>query len=105
MQDENETVARALAQGDLDAAVSAGLAANRAALLAFVRKLTLEPYRVSAADTDALRQHGYNDDQLAEAVYITALFAFFNRVADGFGIGPGGMLDQPLDELKRRYAR
>lgn len=98
-------MARALAQGDLDAAVSAGLAANRAALLAFVRKLTLEPYRISAADTEALRQRGYTDDQLAEAVYITALFAFFNRVADGFGIGSGGLLGQPLDELARRYPR
>jgi alkylhydroperoxidase family enzyme len=96
-------VARALAQGDLAAAVSAGLEPHRAALLGFVRKLTLEPYRVRAADTEALRQQGYSDTQLAEAVYITALFAFFNRVADGFGIESGALLDRSLDELKRRY--
>lgn len=98
-------MARALARGDLDAAAAAGLEPRRAALLAFVRKLTLEPYRVTAADTEALRQRGYTDDQLAETVYITALFAFFNRVADGFGIGSSGMLDTPLDELRRRYQR
>ena len=27
-----------------------------------------------------------SDEQIAEAVYITALFAFFNRVADAFGL-------------------
>jgi hypothetical protein len=29
---------------------------------------------------------GWTDQQIAEAVYITALFAFFNRVADAFGL-------------------
>ena len=28
----------------------------------------------------------FPDAQIAEAVYITALFAFFNRVADAFGL-------------------
>jgi hypothetical protein len=31
--------------------------------------------------------------QIAEAVYITAMFAFFNRVADAFGISPQGYLE------------
>ena len=29
----------------------------------------------------------------AEAVYITAMFAFFNRVDDAFGISPQGYLE------------
>lgn len=33
-----------------------------------------------------LRGLGWTDPQIAEAVYITALFAFFNRVADAFGL-------------------
>jgi alkylhydroperoxidase family enzyme len=33
-----------------------------------------------------LRDSGWKEDQIAEAVYITALFAFFNRVADAFGV-------------------
>jgi alkylhydroperoxidase family enzyme len=33
-----------------------------------------------------LRDAGWKEDQIAEAVYITALFAFFNRVADAFGV-------------------
>jgi alkylhydroperoxidase family enzyme len=41
----------------------------------------------------ALRDHGWTDPEIAEAVYITALFAFFNRVADAFGIAPMGYLE------------
>jgi alkylhydroperoxidase family enzyme len=33
-----------------------------------------------------LRDVGWKEEQIAEAVYITAMFAFFNRVADAFGI-------------------
>jgi len=33
-----------------------------------------------------LRDTGWSENQIAEAVYITALFAFFNRVADAFGV-------------------
>jgi len=40
-----------------------------------------------------LRDHGWSEPQIAEAVYITAMFAFFNRVADAFGIPPQGYLE------------
>jgi len=33
-----------------------------------------------------LRDAGWSEDQIAEAVYVIALFAFFNRVADAFGV-------------------
>jgi alkylhydroperoxidase family enzyme len=33
-----------------------------------------------------LREVGWKEEQIAEAVYVTAMFAFFNRVADAFGI-------------------
>jgi hypothetical protein len=33
-----------------------------------------------------VRDAGWTEPQIAEAVYITALFAFFNRVADAFGL-------------------
>jgi len=37
-------------------------------------------------DVQKLRQSGWTEDQIAEAVYIIAIFAFFNRVADAFGV-------------------
>jgi alkylhydroperoxidase family enzyme len=39
-----------------------------------------------------LRDVGWQEEQIAEAVYITAMFAFFNRVADAFGIAPQNYL-------------
>jgi alkylhydroperoxidase family enzyme len=33
-----------------------------------------------------LRVAGWKEEEISEAVYITALFAFFNRVADAFGV-------------------
>ena len=76
-------------RGDLD---GAGLSAPERLLLDFVRKITFEAYSITRADTDSLRAAGWSEEQLAEAVYVAALFAFFNRVADAFGIKPMGYL-------------
>ena len=42
----------------------------------------------TAEDVQKLRDVGWKEEQIAEAVYDTAMFAFFNRVADAFGIPP-----------------
>ena len=48
--------------------------------------ITRHAYRSTSDDVQRLRDAGWSEDQIAEAVYITALFAFFNRVADAFGV-------------------
>jgi alkylhydroperoxidase family enzyme len=57
-------------------------------LLEYVELITRAAYRSTAEDVAKLRAAGWNEDQIAEAVYVTALFAFFNRVADAFGVPP-----------------
>lgn len=52
----------------------------------YVEVITRHAYRATALDVERLRQAGWTDAQIAEAVYIAALFAFFNRVADAFGL-------------------
>ena len=47
-------------------------------------------YRTTDEEVQRLRDLGWTDPQIAEAVYITALFAFFNRVADAFGLEDPG---------------
>lgn len=76
-------------RGDLDAA---GLSEAERLLLDFSRKVTFEAYKITRADTDPLRAASWTEEQIAEAVYIAAMFAFFNRVADAFGIEPMGYL-------------
>ena len=80
----------AIAEGELD---KAGLTAAERVLLEYVRKVTESAYRTTPEDVQRLRDAGWSEPQIAEAVYVTAMFAFFNRVADAFGISPQGYLE------------
>lgn len=64
----------------------AGLTPAERALLEYAELITKSASRSTAEDVQKLRDTGWNDDQISEAVYVTALFAFFNRVADAFGV-------------------
>jgi alkylhydroperoxidase family enzyme len=81
---------QALAQGDL---AGAGLSDAEHGLLEYVSKVTEAAYRTTHEDVQKLRDLGWTEPQIAEAVYITAMFAFFNRVADAFGIAPQNYLE------------
>jgi uncharacterized peroxidase-related enzyme len=81
---------QAIADGNLD---QAPLTAAERALLAYATKVTEAAYRTTEEDVQQLRDHGWTEPQIAEAVYIIAMFAFFNRVADAFGIAPQGYLE------------
>ena len=81
---------QALAHGKLD---EAELSPAERALLDYVTKVTEAAYRTTPEDVQNLRDHGWTEAQIAESVYITAMFAFFNRVADAFGIPPQGYLE------------
>jgi alkylhydroperoxidase family enzyme len=74
---------QALVNGKLE---EADLPPAERALLEYVAKVTEAAYRTSPEDVQKLRDHGWTEPQIAEAVYITAMFAFFNRVADAFGV-------------------
>jgi len=56
--------------------------------LDYVELVTRSASRTTHEDVQKLRDAGWSEDQIAEAVYITAMFAFFNRVADAFGVPP-----------------
>lgn len=81
---------QAIAEGRLD---EAGLSQAERVLLDYVTKVTEAAYRTTPEDVQTLRDNGWTEPQIAEAVYITALFAFFNRVADAFGIASQGYLE------------
>jgi alkylhydroperoxidase family enzyme len=87
---------QALAKGDLD---GAGLSAAEHGLLQYVSKVTEAAYRTTHEDVQKLRDLGWTEPQIAEAVYITAMFAFFNRVADAFGIEAQNYLE--MNQLTR----
>lgn len=55
-------------------------------MLEYVKLVTERASRTTPNDVQRLRDAGWSEDQIAEAVYVTAMFAFFNRVADAFGV-------------------
>jgi uncharacterized peroxidase-related enzyme len=67
---------------------TAGLSQREVALLDFAVKLTKSPWDVRKDDVDALREHGFTDEQLVDAVHCIAYFNFINRVLDGLGVDP-----------------
>jgi uncharacterized peroxidase-related enzyme len=76
---------------------SASLTPEQRALLHFVQKITEASTSVSPQDVEHLRGFGWTDPQIAEAIHLTALFACFNRVVNGFGLPSQGLLTMQGD--------
>lgn len=56
------------------------------ALLEFVAAVNQGGESVRPADVQGLRDHGWTNLQIAEAIHLAALFATFNRVVNAFGL-------------------
>jgi uncharacterized peroxidase-related enzyme len=54
--------------------------------LRYAIKLTLEPGAMLEADVVALREAGLSDTGIHDVAQVTALFNYYNRLADGLGI-------------------
>jgi len=57
-------------------------------LFRFVEKLTRQPADMVKADADRLREAGWSDAEIFEAVLVTALYACANRFSAGLGLLP-----------------
>ena len=83
----------ALQEGDLNAQL---FTSEELALLKFARKINANSSAVTRADVETAMRAGWTEAQLAEGVHIAALFAAFNRIANGFGLPspyPDGLRD------------
>jgi alkylhydroperoxidase family enzyme len=80
---------QAIFEGKLD---EAGLSEAEMALMRYTELITNSASTSTAEDVQKLREVGFTEGQVAEAVYIIAMFAFFNRVADAFGVPPQNYL-------------
>jgi len=66
----------------------AELCAADRAMLDYAVKLTRTPSTMRPDDVQALRSAGLGDVAIHDVAQITALFNYYNRVADGLGIDP-----------------
>ena len=87
MQEADESIVEALSRGDLG---GAPVTEAERAFLELVATMTHHAHRIQDGDVERVRQAGWTEPQIAEGVYIAALFAFFNRVADAFGLHDPG---------------
>ena len=55
-------------------------------LLHFAAKLTAASSSILRSDVEQLILAGWTEPQISEAVHVAALFAAFNRIANGFGL-------------------
>ena len=73
----------ALQQGDLNAPLFSNA---ELALLKFAGKVNANSSTVIRADVETMMHAGWMEAQVEETVHIAALFASFNRIANGFGL-------------------
>jgi len=70
-----------------EAAVSSARAAPRMRpVLELAHKLTQTPGAVDQSDIDAVQAAGWSEQAVEDVTIVVSLFAFMNRLVDGFGI-------------------
>ena len=65
---------------------SADLSNSDRTLCEFAAKLTHRQHGMTPADLDGLREHGFDDRAIHDAVQVIAYFNYINRVADALGV-------------------
>jgi uncharacterized peroxidase-related enzyme len=66
----------------------AAVDAKERAMLDFAVKLTERSHACTEADVDALRDAGWNDEEIMDIAEVAAMFNFTNRLASGLGWRP-----------------
>ena len=58
------------------------------AMMAFAEKVALDADRITAADVDGLRAHGYRDEEIFDLAAAAAARCFFSKLMDALGVQP-----------------
>lgn len=69
-------------------------------LLILAEKITRHSYKVTETDIDHLRKDGCSDEEIFEAIAVTSLFNYMDRMADALGAPVEGLQDMIEQMLK-----
>lgn len=72
-------------------------------VLAYVRKLTLTPARITAEDAKSVYDAGWDERALFDAISVCALFNFMNRIVEGSGMRTNPLAAPP--ETRQEHMR
>lgn len=64
---------------------TAGLEPGEVAMLDLVEKVVLNAYKVTPEDIDALREHGFADDEIVDVVLAASARSFMSKTLDALG--------------------
>jgi alkylhydroperoxidase family enzyme len=92
-----EEQARAAREGDVDA-FSQDEGTRR--FLRLAEKITRHAYKVTDEDVDAVREAGWSDEQILEAIHVATAFNMIDRLADALGLGAAD-LEADIDRIGR----
>ena len=73
-------------EGLMDDVMPSRVGPRLAPVLAYLRKLTETPARMTDADAQAVFDEGVSEHALFDAITICALFNFMNRIVEGCGV-------------------
>lgn len=77
----------------------AGLSPGEVAAMEFAEKISGQADRITSQDVEALRRHGFSDEEIVDVALAAAARNFFSRFLDGVGARPDAAfreLDEPL---------
>jgi alkylhydroperoxidase family enzyme len=71
-------------------------------MMAFVEKIVLSADRVTAADVENLRAHGYTDETIFDIASAAAARCFFSKLLDAIGVEPDSRFHELLGPSLRQ---
>ena len=77
---------RALVQAVLDNYRASALSPAEKALFGFIERVTFRSWEIRRGDVDQVRQAGWSDEALYDALTVCALFSFYNRWVHAAGV-------------------
>lgn len=80
-----------------------GIPARMRPVLAFARRLTIDPAGTGIPDAQAVYDAGFSEEGLFDIISVTALYNFMNRILEGAGIKKHVRVTDMTDEMRRRY--
>ena len=80
---------------------TAELAPAEVAMMAFAEKVVRDASAITAADVQALRDHGFTDAEVFDIAATAAARCFFSKLVDAVGAEPDTAFESLDDDLKR----
>ena len=76
---------------------------NMKPLLRFVRKLTEKPSSITDSDSDAVYNAGWDEEALHDAIMVTCIFNFMNRLLEGHGVHGHEKMYKERGKMLKKY--